>query len=301
MSLSSLISSWKSDPLTAPNFETWRTAPARPADFRPFPPDLPAILAGVLIRQGITALYSHQAEAWAQARAGKNVVLATGTASGKTLAYNLPVLAALLEDPESRALYLFPTKALTQDQLSGLNSFQSSTVNLKSAIYDGDTPQSHRATIRKNAGIVFTNPDMLHTGILPHHTNWAEFFRRLKFVIIDEMHSYRGVFGSHVANVLRRLKRVAHYYGADPQFILTSATIGNPRALAERLIEAPVELVDRDGSSRGSRHFLVYNPPVIDEVHRSAKKFFARKRPPCPGLALAADADGHVRSFPPVG
>jgi DEAD/DEAH box helicase domain-containing protein len=215
---------------------------------------------------GITSLYSHQIEAWTHARAGENVVLATGTASGKTLGYNLPVLAALLENPEARALYLFPTKALTQDQLSNLKSLQSSIPNLHSAIYDGDTSQSHRSTIRKNAHILLTNPDMLHTGILPHHTNWTDFFHNLQFIVIDEMHTYRGVFGSHVANVLRRLKRVAKFYGANPQFILTSATIGNPQELAERLIEAPVARVDRDGSSRGERHFLVYNPPVVDKA-----------------------------------
>ncbi len=266
MSLTQLLSHWRTYPETAPNLTTWQTTPARPADLRPFPADLPSALAKALARRGIVSLYSHQAQAWEAARRGENVVLATGTASGKTLGYNLPVLAAWLENPDTRALYLFPTKALTQDQLSGLNSFQSSIPNLKSAIYDGDTPQSNRPAIRKNANLIFTNPDMLHTGILPHHTNWADFFRNLRFVVIDEMHTYRGVFGSHFANVLRRLKRVAKFYGAQPQFILTSATIGNPRGLAERLIEAPVSLLDRDGSSRGERHFLIYNPPVLDEA-----------------------------------
>ena len=216
-------------------------------------------------------MYSHQSQAWAHVRAGKNVVLATGTASGKTLAYNLPVLAALLEDENARALYLFPTKALTQDQLSNLQTLQSKipfghdVKNLESAIYDGDTPQRNRPAIRKNARILLTNPDMLHTGILPHHTNWADFFRNLRFVVIDEVHTYRGVFGSHVANVIRRLKRVAAFYGASPQFILTSATIGNPKELAEKLTEAPVTLIDEDGSARGERHFLIYNPPIVNE------------------------------------
>ena len=216
-------------------------------------------------------MYSHQSQAWAHFRAGKNVVLATGTASGKTLAYNLPVLAALLEDENARALYLFPTKALTQDQLSNLQTLQSKipfghdVKNLESAIYDGDTPQRNRPAIRKNARILLTNPDMLHTGILPHHTNWADFFRNLRFVVIDELHTYRGVFGSHVANVIRRLKRVAAFYGASPQFILTSATIGNPKELAEKLTEAPVTLIDEDGSARGERHFLIYNPPIVNE------------------------------------
>ena len=237
----------------------------RQADLRPFPSDLPPALASALTGHGIKALFSHQVEAWEATRGGQNVVLATGTASGKTLGYNLPGLATWLENPEARALYLFPTKALTQDQLANLNSMEAFLPDLKAAIYDGDTPQSHRWAIRKNANIVFTNPDMLHTGILPHHTNWADFFRNLHFVVIDEMHTYRGVFGSHFANVLRRLKRVVAFYGASPQFILTSATIGNPQELAERLVEAPVTLLDRDGSSRGERHFLIYNPPVVEE------------------------------------
>ncbi len=266
MPLSALLAHWRTDPLTAPNLPTWRTFPRRPADLRPFPPDLPPALVEALTGRGITALYSHQVETWEAVHRGENAALATGTASGKTLGYNLPVLAAWLENPQSRALYLFPTKALTQDQLSGLEFLQLKIPNLKSAIYDGDTSQVHRSAIRKYANIVFTNPDMLHTGILPHHTNWADFFRNLHFVVIDEMHTYRGVFGSHFTNVIRRLKRVAGFYGARPQFILTSATIGNPQELAERLIEAPVTLVDRDGSSRGERHFLIFNPPVVDEA-----------------------------------
>ena len=264
MSIQALLSRWRTDPETAPNLPIWRTTPPRPADLRPFPRSLPPVLAESLAGGGIVSLYSHQAQTWEAVRGGKNVVLATGTASGKTLGYNLPVLAALLEDPGVRALYLFPTKALAQDQLSSLNAFQASLKHLRAAIYDGDTPQSHRSAIRKNANILFTNPDMLHTGILPHHTNWGEFFCNLRFVVIDEMHTYRGVFGSHVANVVRRLKRVAKFYGANLQFILTSATIGNPQELAGRLIESPVTLVNVDGSSRGERHFLVYNPPVVD-------------------------------------
>ena len=273
MPINSALSRWRNDPETAPNFSTWQTSPARPANLHPFPADLPTVLADALVVRGIVSLYSHQAQAWKAARAGENVVLATGTASGKTLAYNLPVLAAWLENPDLRALYLFPTKALTQDQFANLTTLQASipnprskSLNLKSAIYDGDTAQSNRSAIRKDGNIIFTNPDMLHTGILPHHTNWADFFRNLRFVVIDEMHTYRGVFGSHFANVIRRLKRVAEFYGARPQFILTSATIGNPQELAERLIEASVTLLERDGSSRGERHFLIYNPPVVDEA-----------------------------------
>ncbi len=265
MSLDSLIRLWHTDPDTAPNFSIWQTTPPRPAQTHPFPNDLPVTLRDALSQRGIDSLYSHQHEAWNHTRAGKNIVLATGTASGKSLAYNLPILASLLTNTDARALYLFPTKALAQDQLSGIHQLQSSIKNLQSAIYDGDTPQSQRTLIRKNAHIILSNPDMLHTGILPHHTNWSDFFRNLRFVVIDEMHTYRGVFGSHVANVIRRLKRVAKFYGAAPQFILTSATIGNPKELAERLIDSPIELINHDGSSRGERHFLLYNPPVIDE------------------------------------
>jgi len=260
----SLLDFWKHDADTAPNFSAWKTTPARAAKKHPFPDDLPAPLQAILSSRGIDAIYSHQLSAWIAVQAGRNIILATGTASGKTLAYNLPVLAALLRHPEARALYLFPTKALAQDQLAGLHSLQSKIVNLKSAIYDGDTPQKDRAAVRRNAHIVLSNPDMLHTGILPHHANWSDFFSNLKFIVIDETHTYRGVFGSHVANVIRRLKRVAYFYGVKPQFILASATIGNPRDLAEHLIEEPVELIDNDGCSHGERHFIIYNPPVTD-------------------------------------
>ncbi len=260
----SLLDFWKHDADTAPNFSAWQTAPARAAQTHLFPDDLPAPLREALSSRGIDSLYSHQFAAWNHARTGKNIILATGTASGKTLAYNLPVLATLQRNPEARALYLFPTKALAQDQLAGLQSLSSKIVNFSPAIYDGDTPQKDRAAVRRNARIVLSNPDMLHTGILPHHANWNDFFSNLKFIVIDETHTYRGVFGSHVANVIRRLKRVATFYGVRPQFILASATIGNPRDLAEHLIEEPVELIDNDGSSRGERHFIMYNPPVTD-------------------------------------
>lgn len=264
MALLALLDYWKRDPDTAPNIVAWRTLPARPAQVHPFPDDLPAPARQTLIAAGIHSLYSHQLEAWTHTRAGEHVILSTGTASGKTLSYNLPVLSSLLQDPEGRALYLFPTKALAQDQLSSLQSILTNLPSIHAAIYDGDTPASARSTIRKNARIVLSNPDMLHTGILPHHTNWLEFFTNLRYVVIDEAHTYRGVFGSHVANVIRRLKRVAGFYGVKPQFLLASATIGNPKEFAERLIEEPVHLIDNDGSARGPRHFLIYNPPVTD-------------------------------------
>jgi DEAD/DEAH box helicase domain-containing protein len=274
MSLDSLIRSWRSDPQTAPNFAVWRTLPARVADTRPLPEDLHPQLRHSLDEAGVRSLYSHQFAAWKLARSGRSIVLATGTASGKTLGYNLPVLSSLLEDPDARALYLFPTKALAQDQLTILGRHLSRLRQgapgrgrgLTAAIYNGHTPQGQRPSIRRSSRLVLSNPDMLHTGILPHHTGWEDFFRSLRFVVIDEMHTYRGVFGSHVANVVRRLKRVAQFHGARPQFMLGSATIGNPQELAQRLVEQPVDLVETDGSARGPREFLLYNPPVVDQA-----------------------------------
>jgi DEAD/DEAH box helicase domain-containing protein len=262
--LQALLDYWKQDENTARNVFAWRILPSRPAQTHPFPNELLATLREALSSHAIHQLYSHQLSAWINSRAQKNIILASGTASGKTLAFNLPVLSTLLQNSEARALYLFPTKALAQDQLSTLINLTPETWNLKPAIYDGDTPQSSRSSIRKNARIILSNPDMLHTGILPHHSNWSDFFCSLKFIIIDEAHTYRGVFGSHVANVIRRLKRVAHFYGVKPQFILASATIGNPKELAENLIEEQVELIDNDGSSRGERHFIIFNPQVTD-------------------------------------
>ncbi len=258
MSLQSLLTTWLNGP-DAENFVHHRRLPPRPADWRPLPPDLPPRLRRALTDRGLTRLYWHQAEAWEAARAGRHLVLTTGTASGKSLAYNLPVLAALEEAPETRALYLFPTKALAQDQRAALQD-----LGAAAAVYDGDTPPGARPAIRRQARLVLSNPDMLHTGILPHHTRWEAFFRGLRFVVLDEIHVYRGVFGSHVANVLRRLRRIAAFYGAEVQFLLTSATIANPRQLAEALVEAPVQVIDRDGAPRGERHFFFYNPPLVD-------------------------------------
>ena len=269
--IDALVNQWHSDAEIDPNVAAWRTLPAHAAQIESFPEDLHPLLVQSLRARGIAALYSHQAEAWHLARARKHVVVVTGTASGKTLCYNLPVLDRLLRNPPARALYLFPTKALAQDQVANLRNepLQASAF----ATYDGDTPAAARPSIRANARIIVSNPDMLHTGILPHHTLWAEFFRNLQFVVIDEMHAYRGVFGSHVANVVRRLKRVAAFYGAAPQFILTSATIANPRELAENLIEETVALVEKDGAAKGEKHFVIYNPPVVNRalgIRRSA-------------------------------
>ncbi len=256
-----LISDWNSDSTIAPNIAARCTIPARAAQTVAFPDDLHPALTESLRARGIASLFTHQATAWQHTRAGRHIVVVTGTASGKTLCYNLPVLDRLLRDDKARALYLFPTKALAQDQGANLKQISRDTAI---ATYDGDTPQSARSTIRSNARSIVSNPDMVHTGILPHHILWAEFFRHLQFIVIDEMHAYRGVFGSHVANVIRRLKRIAAFYGASPQFILTSATIANPVELAERLIEENVTLVDNDGAVKGEKHFVVYNPPVVD-------------------------------------
>lgn len=268
MALFDILQAWKVDPDISGNIAAWQTQPAVEARFTPFPPDLPPMLVKALNRGGIQQLFTHQLAAWQIVQTGKNVAVVTGTASGKTLCYNLPVLDCLLKDPDARAIYLFPIKALAQDQQAALKDLLSrmdgAGDNINPGIYDGDTPGSHRQAIRAGARILFTNPDMLHAGILPHHTLWAHFLRNLRFIVIDEVHTYRGVFGSHVANVLRRLLRIARAYGSQPQFILTSATIANPAELAARLIEAPVSLVDEDGAPHGEKHFIIYNPPIID-------------------------------------
>jgi DEAD/DEAH box helicase domain-containing protein len=268
VSLNSLLSHWRAEPTIGGNVVEWHTLPPRPAQTSPTPGNLHPSLKLALELRGFETLYSHQAAVWKQAAGGKHVTLVTGTASGKTLAYNLPVLDRLIRIPEGRALYLFPTKALAQDQkneLEQINHHLPDGQKVPAATYDGDTTQAARPKVRQNGRVIISNPDMLHTGILPHHTKWAEFFANLQYVVIDEMHIYRGVFGSHVANVLRRLRRVTQFYGASPQFILTSATIANPRELAGKLIESRVELVDQDGSPRGPKHFLIYNPPVVNQ------------------------------------
>ncbi|MFO7173930.1 MAG: DEAD/DEAH box helicase, partial [Bacillota bacterium] len=217
-----------------------------------------------LARRGIRRLYTHQAEAIAHALAGRSVVVVTPTASGKTLTYNLPVLSTILKEPAARALYLFPTKALAQDQVAELQELgRHLDVEIKSYVYDGDTPDSLRPTIRQAGQVVITNPDMLHTGILPHHTRWVRLFENLRYVVIDELHAYRGVFGSHLANVIRRLRRICRFYGSDPVFLCASATIANPKELAERLTGKEVHLVDQNGAPRGEKHFIFYNPPVV--------------------------------------
>jgi DEAD/DEAH box helicase domain-containing protein len=249
--------------------------PAASADFAPLPSDLHPELVKALQRRGIERLYSHQAEAYTAVRNGRHLVVVTPTASGKTLCYNLPVLQKLLQDPERRALYVYPTKALAQDQLAELGALKSGLpINVRVDTYDGDTPPGRRTAIREGGHIVMTNPDMLHTGLLPHHTRWRRLFSSLEFVVIDELHTYRGLFGSQVANVIRRLKRICAFYGAHPTFICASATIRNPLELARRLLEEDdIALVDRSGAPRGERRLVFYNPPLLNRdlgVRRSS-------------------------------
>ena len=226
------------------------------------PDDLDPLVVSALLGNGITELFSHQRDAWDAVRRREHVVVTTGTASGKSVAFNLPVLSAIAADPKARALYVYPTKALAQDQARALAAFRLN--RLRPAIYDGDTESERRWQIRKWANIILTNPDMLHVGLLPHHDRWGDVLSNLRYVVIDEAHVYRGVFGSHVANVLRRLRRLAGSYGTEPQFLLTSATIANPGELAISLTGAPATVVDRDGAPRAEREIVIWNPPLVD-------------------------------------
>jgi DEAD/DEAH box helicase domain-containing protein len=236
---------------------------ARPARDEPFPDDLDPRVGEALDRAGVASLYVHQGEAWRAAARGENVIVTTGTASGKSLAFNLPVLSALAAEPRNRALYLYPTKALAQDQARAIAALK--VPRVRSAIYDGDTETERRWQIRKWANLVLTNPDMLHVGVLPHHDRWGDVLANLRFVVVDEAHVYRGVFGSHVANVLRRLRRLARVYGAEPQFVLTSATIANPAELARSLLGVEATVVDEDAAPRAERTIALWNPPLLDE------------------------------------
>ena len=239
------------------------TEPARAARLAPLPDGLDPRVASSLLAQGITALYTHQADVWEAAARGEHVIVTTGTASGKSLAFNLPVLDALAADPKQRVLYLYPTKALAQDQARALAAFR--LKGLRAAVYDGDTEAERRWQVRKWANAILTNPDMLHVGVLPHHDRWGDVLCNLRYVVVDEAHVYRGVFGSHVANVLRRLRRLARAYGADPQFLLASATIANPGELAEALLGAPATVILDDGAPRAERTVALWNPALLDE------------------------------------
>src|SRR5207302_10532169 len=237
--------------------------PPRAARSVPLPAELHPAVRAALARQGIDELYAHQAEAWAASRVGEHVIVTTGTASGKTLAFNLPVLDALAADPKSRAIYLYPTKALAQDQARSLAAL--AVPKVKPAIYDGDTPREQRWQVRKWANLILTNPDMLHVGVLPRHDLWGDVLHNLRYVVVDEAHVYRGVFGSHVGNVLRRLRRMARVYGAEPQFVLASATIANPGELAQSLLGVPAKVVSGDSAPRAERTICLWNPPILDE------------------------------------
>jgi DEAD/DEAH box helicase domain-containing protein len=237
--------------------------PARDAQTTPLPGDLPTALRERLGAKGIDSLYSHQAETWDAATRGEHILVTTGTASGKSLAFNLPVLAALTEEPKLRALYLYPTKALAQDQVRALDELHVKRV--RPAIYDGDTESERRWQIRKWSNLILTNPDMLHVGVLPHHDRWGDVLSNLRYVVVDEAHVYRGVFGSHVGNVLRRLRRLARVYGAEPQFLLASATIGNPGELATSLTGLDFTVIGDDGAPRAERTIALWNPELIDE------------------------------------
>ncbi len=238
--------------------------PARAGRYADVPGELPESIVSALRARGVDQLYSHQLEAWEATQRGEHVVVVTPTASGKTLCYTLPVLAAATLN-QSRALYLFPTKALAQDQVAELLEInKAGNLGLRASTFDGDTPGDARQAVRLHGDIVVSNPDMLHTAILPHHTKWAQFFESLRYVVIDEIHTYRGVFGSHVANVLRRLKRICAFYGVHPQFILCSATIGNPHEHAEALLEDRVTAITESGAPSGEKHVLLWNPPVVN-------------------------------------
>ena len=236
--------------------------PPRKAHVEPLPDDLDPRVASSLVATGVTGLFVHQAEAWEAARRGENVVVTTGTASGKSLAFNLPVLDAIARAPKTRALYLYPTKALAQDQARALGELR--VKGLRQAIYDGDTPTERRWQIRKWSNLILTNPDMLHVGVLPHHDRWGDVLHNLRYVVVDEAHVYRGVFGSHVANVLRRLRRLARVYDAEPQFLLASATIANAGELAAALIGEPATVVETDTSAKSEREVVIWNPPLLD-------------------------------------
>lgn len=265
--INSLINMLTSDASFSENIAHLHITDARQAAFEEFPTYVNPILCESLIRKGIDRLYSHQAEAISLADSHKSYVISTGTSSGKSLCYQLPILNSICEDEGSTALMVFPTKALTNDQLNSLQELIPLELRdqVRVAIYDGDTPQKNRASIREKANIILTNPDMLNIGILPHHPIWERFFSNLRYVVIDEIHIYRGIFGSHVANLMRRLHRITHFYGSKPVYIMTSATIHNPLQHARQLIQQDVSIINKDGSPQGQKYFMVYNPPLINE------------------------------------
>jgi DEAD/DEAH box helicase domain-containing protein len=263
--LPAVLSAWHGDSAIRRQITFEETSPEKLASSTELPESLHPLVRQALARRGIHQLYSHQSTAFELVRTGTSTVIATPTASGKSLCYHLPVLDRLAREPDTRALYLFPTKALSRDQESSLRELMRDVGLSQGAItYDGDTPADARRAARERCGVLLTNPDMLHSGILPHHANWARFFACLRFVVIDELHTYRGIFGSHLANVLRRLRRIARFHGANPVFVLASATIGNPQQHARRMVGHEVELIGESGAPTGPRHVVVYNPPVLN-------------------------------------
>lgn len=266
MNLEQVLDQLKADSEFNQQVTSWVIIPESDGRYMPFPEDMDRRIVSYLKHKNIAELYSHQAEAYRLIKEEKNIVVVTPTASGKTYTYNLPVVDSLLKDPTMKALYLFPTKALANDQRHELEVMASKIGSKRLLVYtyDGDTPVSIRKSIRDTGNIVLTNPDMLHSSILPNHTKWARLFENLKYVVIDELHTYRGIFGSQLANVLRRLKRIANFYGAKPLFVMTSATIANPKQLAERLIEADVELISDNGAPQGEKNIVFYNPPLVN-------------------------------------
>ncbi len=288
-----LVGEWLDDRRIGPSISAVRRMDAAPPRYRPFPRQLHPRLVATLRARGIDQLYTHQVEAIDSAMAGRNTVLVTPTASGKSYCFHLPVLSDLLEKPDGRALFLYPTKALTQDQYTGLHALiEECEAPIKTFTFDGDTPADARMAVREMGQIVLTNPDMLHAGVLPHHTKWLKLFRNLKWVVLDELHAYKGVFGSHLGNVIRRLKRICAFHGSNPTFIAASATIANPREHAERLLESTVNLVDRSGAPRAARHVLFVNPPVVNQqlgIRRSYIK-----------VARAVASDLMMRNVPTI-
>lgn len=291
MNLKQMVDSLKTDAQFMEGVTSWHTDAPRPAAYAPYPEWVDQRIRDVLAQRGVRQLYTHQAESIEYVHQKQDVVVVTPTASGKTMCYNIPILSEILRNPDARALYLFPTKSLSADQVSELYEIISQLgEDIKTYTYDGDTPASARRAIRQAGHVVVTNPDMLHSGILPHHTKWVKLFENLKYIVIDEIHTYRGIFGSNLANVLRRLMRLCHFYGSDPQFILCSATIQNPGELAQLLTGREVKVVDRNGAPLGERHVVFYNPPVVNaqlgirksalhETRAIAGKFLKNKIP----------------------
>jgi len=279
MNIEQLIDYLKSDRGFNENVVSWNTVPAKDAVYSEFPDYIDRRLVDYYVSKGILKPYSHQRAAFDHARKKNDFVVVTPTASGKTLCYNVPVIDEIIKNPESRALYIFPTKALAQDQMHELNRIvESLELKIKTYTFDGDTPANARKSIRESGHVVITNPDMLHSGILPHHTIWVKLFENLKFVVIDEVHTYRGIFGSHFCNLLRRLERICNFYGSNPKFILCSATIANPKDHAEALTGRSMFLVNESGAPSGEKNFIIYNPPVVNEnlgIRQSSVKLSA--------------------------